>query len=48
MEKNQGSRALGTGKAVTNRRRSNRERKMALLQDVPTIIYLLIYSKKFF
>ncbi|XVE87161.1 hypothetical protein DITRI_Ditri18aG0093900 [Diplodiscus trichospermus] len=34
MEKNQGSRALGTGKAVTNRRRSNRERKMALLQDV--------------
>ncbi|XVF15588.1 hypothetical protein REPUB_Repub09cG0167300 [Reevesia pubescens] len=34
MEKNQGSRALGTGKTVTNRRRSNRERKMALLQDV--------------
>ncbi|XVF17720.1 hypothetical protein REPUB_Repub10bG0147900 [Reevesia pubescens] len=34
MEKSQGSRALGTGKAVTNRRRSNRERKMALLQDV--------------
>ncbi|XWS45292.1 hypothetical protein CRYUN_Cryun15aG0124200 [Craigia yunnanensis] len=34
MEKSQGSRALGTSKAVTNRRRSNRERKMALLQDV--------------
>ncbi|XP_021275153.1 uncharacterized protein LOC110409952 isoform X1 [Herrania umbratica] len=34
MEKSQGSRALGTGKALTNRRRSNRERKMALLQDV--------------
>ncbi|XVF61131.1 hypothetical protein PTKIN_Ptkin08bG0104600 [Pterospermum kingtungense] len=34
MEKSEGSRALGTGKAVTNRRRSNRERKMALLQDV--------------
>ncbi|XP_038999989.1 uncharacterized protein LOC120125692 [Hibiscus syriacus] len=34
MEKSQGSRTLGTSKAVTNRRRSNRERKIALLQDV--------------
>ncbi|XP_039009708.1 uncharacterized protein LOC120138244 [Hibiscus syriacus] len=34
MEKNQGSRTLGTGEAVTNRRRSNREREIALLQDV--------------
>ncbi|KAK8517548.1 hypothetical protein V6N13_127718 [Hibiscus sabdariffa] len=34
MEKNQGSRTLGTSKGVTNRRRSNRERKIALLQDV--------------
>ncbi|XVF59462.1 hypothetical protein PTKIN_Ptkin07bG0278100 [Pterospermum kingtungense] len=36
MEKSPGSRALGTSKAVTvtNRRRSNRERKIALLQDV--------------
>ncbi|XP_044485747.1 uncharacterized protein LOC123211152 isoform X2 [Mangifera indica] len=30
----QGSKGLGAGKAVSNRRRSNRERKMALLQDV--------------
>lgn len=30
----QGSRVIGAGKPVTNRRRSNRERKMALLQDV--------------
>ncbi|KAK3222576.1 hypothetical protein Dsin_009601 [Dipteronia sinensis] len=30
----QGSRGLGASKAVTNRRRSNRERKMALLEDV--------------
>ncbi|KAK5784825.1 uncharacterized protein LOC108471219 isoform X1 [Gossypium arboreum] len=34
MEKIKDSRALGTTKTVTNRRRSNRERKMALLQDV--------------
>ncbi|XWS41941.1 hypothetical protein CRYUN_Cryun17cG0125500 [Craigia yunnanensis] len=34
MQKSQGSRSLGTSKAVANRRRSNRERKMALLQDV--------------
>ncbi|KAE8701212.1 hypothetical protein F3Y22_tig00110548pilonHSYRG00547 [Hibiscus syriacus] len=34
MEKSQGSRALGTSKAVTNRRTSNREREIALLQDV--------------
>ncbi|TYG45992.1 hypothetical protein ES288_D11G220400v1 [Gossypium darwinii] len=34
MEKSKDSRALGTTKAVTNRRRSYRERKMALLQDV--------------
>nr|XP_023875256.1 uncharacterized protein LOC111987747 isoform X2 [Quercus suber]POE82600.1 hypothetical protein CFP56_46449 [Quercus suber] len=31
---NQGSRVMAAGKPVTNRRRSNRERKMALLQDV--------------
>ncbi|KAJ0040020.1 hypothetical protein Pint_28097 [Pistacia integerrima] len=30
----QGRKGLGAGKAVSNRRRSNRERKMALLQDV--------------
>ncbi|KAJ4714920.1 Protein of unknown function, DUF547 [Melia azedarach] len=30
----EGSKGLGAGKAVTNRRRSNRERKMALLEDV--------------
>ncbi|KAE8703770.1 hypothetical protein F3Y22_tig00110462pilonHSYRG00057 [Hibiscus syriacus] len=34
MEKSQGSRTLGTSKGVTNRRRSNRERERALLQDV--------------
>ncbi|KAK8673993.1 hypothetical protein V6N13_112301 [Hibiscus sabdariffa] len=34
MEKSQGSRTLGTSKPVTNRRRSIRERKIALLQDV--------------
>ncbi|MBA0772019.1 hypothetical protein Gotri_007463 [Gossypium trilobum] len=34
MEKCQGSRTLGTSKAVTNRRRSIREKKIALLQDV--------------
>ena len=30
----QGSRVMAARKPVTNRRRSNRERKMALLQDV--------------
>ncbi|MFQ6636493.1 hypothetical protein Gotur_014024 [Gossypium turneri] len=34
MEKCQGSRTLGTSKAVTNRRRSIGEKKIALLQDV--------------
>ncbi|KAA3461306.1 Voltage-dependent L-type calcium channel subunit alpha-1S [Gossypium australe] len=34
MEKCQGSRTLGTSKAVPNRRRSIREKKIALLQDV--------------
>lgn len=30
----QGNRVRAAGKPLTNRRRSNRERKMALLQDV--------------
>lgn len=38
----EGSKGLGAGKAVTNRRRSNRERKMALLEDVCKILYVNI------
>ncbi|OMO56737.1 hypothetical protein CCACVL1_26335 [Corchorus capsularis] len=37
MEKSQGSRVIGSGKTLANRRRSNRERKMALLQDVDNL-----------
>ncbi|OMP02072.1 hypothetical protein COLO4_11382 [Corchorus olitorius] len=37
MEKSQGSRVTGSGKTLANRRRLNRERKMALLQDVDNL-----------
>ncbi|GMJ07984.1 hypothetical protein like AT4G37080 [Hibiscus trionum] len=45
MEKVQGSRTLGASKAVTNRRRSNRERKIALLQDVDKLKRMLRHEE---
>ena len=39
----QGSRLVGTNKPSMNRRRSSRERKMALLQDVLNFIFIQYY-----
>lgn len=44
---NEGSRLVGANKTSMNRRRSSRERKMALLQDVLNFISILCFSLLF-